>query len=238
MNISYDFDATFKSIRSYNPSRYHATGRDENGNLQFAQVVSGTPDLSDLKDNGIEANKKIYIDASINYKRTFAEKHDVTGMLLYMQKETQYKTEPLPYRKQGVVGRVSYAYDGRYFIEGNFGYTGSEAFAKNHRFGFFPAVGVAYYLSNEPFYPKAIKKIANKIKIRASVGKTGNDTTDKRFVYRATYNMAAGSWSQGIGSNGGTNAIGNAIIEGFPETLDIGWEIETKQNYGFSPRTV
>ena len=43
-------------------------------------------------------------------------------MLLYMQKETQYKTEPLPYRKQGVVGRVSYAYDGRYFIEGNFGY--------------------------------------------------------------------------------------------------------------------
>lgn len=92
-------------------------------------------------------------------------------MLLYMQKETQYKTEPLPYRKQGVVGRVSYAYDGRYFIEGNFGYTGSEAFAKNHRFGFFPAVGVAYYLSNEPFYPKAIKKIANKIKIRASVGK-------------------------------------------------------------------
>ena len=30
-----------------------------------------------------------------------------------------------------------------------------------------------------------------------------------------------------------TNAIGNAIIEGFPETLDIGWEIETKQNYGF-----
>ena len=233
MNISYDFDATFKSIRSYNPSRYHATGRDENGNLQFAQVVSGTPDLSDLKDNGIEANKKIYIDASINYKRTFAEKHDVTGMLLYMQKETQYKTEPLPYRKQGVVGRVSYAYDGRYFIEGNFGYTGSEAFAKNHRFGFFPAVGVAYYLSNEPFYPKAIKKIANKIKIRASVGKTGNDTTDKRFVYRATYNMAAGSWSQGIGSNGGTNAIGNAIIEGFPETLDIGWEIETKQNYGF-----
>lgn len=68
MNISYDFDATFKSIRSYNPSRYHATGRDENGNLQFAQVVSGTPDLSDLKDNGIEANKKyiLMLPSTIN----------------------------------------------------------------------------------------------------------------------------------------------------------------------------
>ena len=59
---------TFKSIRSYNPSRYHATGRDENGNLQFAQVVSGTPDLSDLKDNGIEANKKyiLMLPSTIN----------------------------------------------------------------------------------------------------------------------------------------------------------------------------
>ena len=41
--------------------------------------------------------------------------------------------------------------------------------------------------------------------------------------------MNAGSWSQGIGSNGGTNSIGQGIIEGFPETLDIGWEIEKKQ---------
>ena len=45
--------------------------------------------------------------------------------------------------------------------------------------------------------------------------------------------MNAGSWSQGIGSNGGTNSLGQGIIEGFPETLDIGWEIEKKQNYGF-----
>lgn len=233
VNVSYDFDATFKSIRSYNPSRYHATGRDENGNLTFIQVVSGTPDLSDLKDNGIEAQKKIYIDAAINYKRIFAEKHDVSGMLLYMQKETQLKTQPLPYRKQGLVGRFSYSYDGRYFLEGNFGYTGSEAFAKNHRFGFFPAVGLAYYLSNEPFYPGVLKNYINKIKLRASVGKTGNDTTSDRFIYRPTFSMNAGSWSQGIGSNGGTNSIGQGIIEGFPETLDIGWEIEKKQNYGF-----
>ena len=95
----------------------------------------------------------------------FAEKHDVSGMLLYMQKETQLKTQPLPYRKQGLVGRFSYSYDGRYFLEGNFGYTGSEAFAKNHRFGFFPAVGLAYYLSNEPFYPGVLKNYINKMKI-------------------------------------------------------------------------
>lgn len=58
-------------------------------------------------------------------------------MVLYMQKETQYHDNALPYRKQGLVGRATYGYDGRYFVEGNFGYTGSETFAKGFRFGFF-----------------------------------------------------------------------------------------------------
>ena len=51
-------------------------------------------------------------------------------MFLYMQKETQYHNNALPYRKQGLVGRVTYGYDGRYFLEGNFGYTGSENLCK------------------------------------------------------------------------------------------------------------
>lgn len=51
-------------------------------------------------------------------------------MFLYMQKETQYHNNALPYRKQGLVGRVTYGYDGRYFLEGNFGYTGSETLQK------------------------------------------------------------------------------------------------------------
>lgn len=83
------------------------------------------------------------------------------------------------------------------------------------------------------FLPRSFKKLYKQNQIRASVGKTGNDTTSDRFIYRPTFSMNAGSWSQGIGSNGGTNSIGQGIIEGFPETLDIGWEIEKKQNYGF-----
>lgn len=123
----------------------------------FSTVVSGNPDIQDPKNSATSATKKIYIDASVNYKRTFG-KHDVGAMLLYMQKETQQHNVPLPFRKQGFVGRATYGYDGRYFVEGNFGYTGSEAFAEGNRFGFFPAVGAAYYLSNESFYPEAVKR--------------------------------------------------------------------------------
>ena len=40
------------------------------------------------------------------------------------------------------------------------------------RFGLFPAVGVAWYLSNEKFYGKGLSNILNKLKLRASLGRT------------------------------------------------------------------
>ena len=233
VNASYDYDSEMIVRREYNPTRYHATGRDEEGNLIFSTVVSGNPDLQDPKNSSTSATKKIYIDASINYKRTFAE-HEVGAMLLYMQKETQNHNAPLPYRKQGIIGRVTYGYGGRYFIEGNFGYTGSEAFDSSNRFGFFPAVGLAYYISNESFYPGLLKKYVPKLKLRASVGRTGNDNTGQsRFLYRPTYTMNAGGFTQGYGDTGGLNGIGNGIIEGRFAAPYLGWEVEDKQNYGF-----
>lgn len=72
-----------------------------------------------------------------------------------MQKETQYQQEEgllrLPYRKQSLVSRISYAYDDRYIVEVSMGATGSENFAQNHRWGIFPAVGMAWYISHEKF---------------------------------------------------------------------------------------
>lgn len=57
--------------------------------------------------------------------------------------------DALPYRDQGLAGRVTYSYDDRYFIEGNFGYNGSENFASGNRFGFFPAGAIGWIVSNE-----------------------------------------------------------------------------------------
>ena len=81
LNVSYDYDSEMIIRREYNPTRYHATGRDELGQLIFSTVVSGNPDIQDPKNSATSATKKIYIDASINYKRTFG-KHDVGAMLL------------------------------------------------------------------------------------------------------------------------------------------------------------
>jgi len=229
--ISFDYNGVFASSRTYNPSRYFATGRDADGKLVFSKTVSGTPDMGEPSESN-SANKKVYIEGSLNYNRVFG-RHTMTGMALYNQKETQYHNEALAYRKQGAVGRLTYSFDDRYFIEGNFGYTGSEAFAAGHRYGFFPAVGVGYYISNEKFYPEQLKKIVTKLKLRASVGRTGNDATGtSRFLYRSTYNMAASGFNQGITSGGGSNYSGAGIVEGQFGNENLSWEIENKQNFG------
>lgn len=133
-------------------------------------------------------------------------------MILYMQKEQQKNDPVLPYRKQSVVGRVTYSYDNRYFIEGSFGYTGSETFAKKNRSGFFPAVGVSYFVSNEKFYPEGLKRVMNNAKIRLSMGRTGNDNTGTdRFLYRATFNTEGHTFNQGIGTSA-SNGMGRRYL--------------------------
>ena len=67
--------------------------------------------------------------------------------MVYICKGYQPHDQPLAYRAR--IGRVSYMYDDRYSIEGNFGYTGSETFAKGHRFGLFPAVRCRLVSINE-----------------------------------------------------------------------------------------
>ncbi|MBD1420821.1 TonB-dependent receptor [Sphingobacterium chuzhouense] len=231
--ISYDYDGDFSSRRTYDPSRYFATGRDEAGNLIFTRTFSGTEDMSEPVE-GSSAVKHIYMESSLNYNNVF-DRHTVGAMALFMQKESQYHNEALAFRKQGIVGRATYSYDGRYFIEGNFGYTGSETFAKGYRFGFFPALGVSYQLSNESFYPDAIKNYLTSVRFRVSMGRTGNDNTGgERFLYRPTFNMGAGGFNQGITNGGGSNGLGAGIVEGRFEAPYLSWEIEDKQNYGIN----
>lgn len=231
--VSLDYDGNFSTLRNHGPSLYNATGRDDEGNLIFSTSVSGSPELQDPETQTSVSYRRIYIEGALNYARTFQEKHTVGGMLLYMQKETQESNVVLPFRKQGMVGRATYSYDDRYFIEGNFGYTGSETFAKGKKFGFFPAVGLSYYISNEQFYSEALRNIMNKAKIRLSYGRTGNDDTGgDRFLYRATFNMDAGGFDQGIGSNGGTNGLGKGIMDVRFVNNNIRWEIEQKRNVG------
>lgn len=227
---SYDYYGNYIVSRGKSINSFYAQGRDINGDLIYTQIKSGTGQLSSPGAT-LSATKNIYTEASLNYKRLFSGKHDITAMALFYQKESQLSSDPLPFRKMGYVGRVTYAYDKRYSIDMNVGITGSEAFAKGHRFGVFPAVGVAWIASNENFYPEGLKNIVSNLKFRASYGLTGNDAYgNARFLYRGGFTGAAGA---SLGYNSGTALQGyNGLTEDRFSAPDISWETEIKRNVG------
>lgn len=235
VKLSGSFDADYWSgtKRTKTPASYRME-LDENGEKRYIQINEGQPNLSDPYESGKGGEKRIYLEGSLNYKRVFGGLHDVSGMLLYMQKERQTQGSGLPFKKQSVVARASYGYDSRYMIEGSFGMTGSENFATGHRWGIFPAVGAAWYISNEKFM-KSAEDVINKLKLRVSYGVTGNDDIGStRFPYRASLNQGAPGYNFGFadGPNGGVSNGYGGITENLFASPFLTWEKEEKKNIG------
>ncbi|HCC52106.1 MAG TPA: SusC/RagA family TonB-linked outer membrane protein, partial [Porphyromonadaceae bacterium] len=139
----------------------------------------------------------------------------------------------LPGRNVGLAGRLAYNYDTRYFAEFNFGYNGSERFAENNRFGFFPSGVVGWMISNEDFFASLQDRITA-LKIRGSYGLAGNDAIgsgNDRFYYLSNVDLAAGrnvNWGSNMNYNPGGTAAGVNILR--YANNSIGWEKSYKTN--------
>lgn len=226
----FSFDRWNRSRRSRTAKPatvFPATGRDEEGNLIHSQFETGDESMG--SEQGTEyGNTNVYFEADLMYNRRFG-KVDLDAMLLYNQQA--YDDGSIQdYRKQGLAGRLSATYDNRYVAEFNFGYNGSENFAKGKRFGFFPSFAIGWLLSEEPFMEK-MKPIFHKIKFRASIGQAGDDNIGgRRFAYLGTlYTEQEGyRW----GTNGQRDYIKKGITEGEIGVDNLTWETVTKKNFG------
>ena len=184
---------------------------------------------------GTAGDRIMNIQLQADYSRTFAEKHDVNVMAVYLQREynnnipSDYYAS-LPTRNQGFAGRVTYGYDNRYMAEANFGYNGSENFQDGKRFGFFPSFALGYNISNEKFW-EPIKGIVSGLKIRGSWGIVGNSDSSSsgRFPYLTFVNLTGRSFS--FGDNWQTSKSGGVITRYGAEGAR--WENGYKQNLGF-----
>ena len=227
--VTFSFDKFSANLvtRAKNPDYYNpATSRDEEGNLVTTIQENGQQFLGYSK--GADwGDQSIYLEGMLSYKRIFGRVHDVNAMFLYNQKDYD-KGEPLPYRSQGIAGRLSYTFDSRYIAELNFGYNGSENFAPGKRFGFFPAVAAGWIASQEKFMQPLSGFISN-LKLRASWGKAGNSNIggDRRFAYISTI-VDTGSYTWGTDAN--VYRLGRS--EGEIGVDNLTWETVTKMNAG------
>lgn len=140
--------------------------------------------------------------------------------------------ETMEHRNMGISMRGTYGFKDRYFVEGSFGYNGSERFSKKNKYGFFPAVGGAYVLSNEKFW-KPLQKIAPFFKLRATWGKVGNDgiISSPRFVYLPVINQS-GRINPRPGGNLTTSGY---TIQSYGNE-NIKWEIAEQTNLGLEAK--
>ena len=240
-NIKFSWDAwnTTLQRRSKSPTFYHARGRaedgsliydDENGDGIWEPVHTGDETLT--YGIGRSGTMTRYVEGSLTYNRLFGE-HRVGALFLYNHKiytDTQAgsSSASLPYKDQGIAGRLTYAFRDTYFLEVNMGYNGSENFARGHRFGFFPAVALGWMMSSEKWFEPATKVI-DMLKWKASYGKVGNDDIGgtRRWVYEPTI-VTGGSWYYGQSANQG----GSGIRVGEVENLEASWEEALKLNAG------
>ena len=186
---------------------------------------------------GTGGKKKIYIEGSLNYKRTFAQKHDLTGMILYNQKETQYMGTSLPYRKQNVVVVHLMATTVVICWKPVSVHPVVKLLSRTS-LGYFPRHRVVpWYISHEKFMQKNnIENIISKLKLRASYGVTGNDAiSGDRFAYREQLSTGDLGYDYGmtLGTSGGKDGPSkNGIVEDLFAAPSLTWEKEYKSNYG------
>ena len=230
----------FSVNRSYNPFYYaldyYIPGTDEYS-ISMINEDEGTEYLG-YNEGDKTISSSFYLEAALNYNRTFNKKHNVSGLLLttrknYLDANAGSLQSSLPKRNLGLSGRFTYSYDERYNFEFNFGYNGSERFHEKNRFGFFPSAGVAWNVSNEEFWAP-YKKLFSKFRIRATYGLVGNDdigSSSERFFYLSDVNLNTSSRKATFGDNWGYSRNGVSVSRYANE--DITWEIAKKKNLAF-----
>lgn len=236
--VSFTEHLKFRSTLSYQFYLLH--DYDYNSNLYGSAATGETPGrIREQRD----VTRSLNAIQSLNYSNTFG-KHSVSADAIYEAYQWSWdqfaaqgvgfsdgitviggNTAPenvsgyiTDYRLVGLLGRVAYNYDSKYYLEASGRQDQSTQFAKEVRKGDFFSVGASWVISNEGFMSN-VEPISY-LKLKASYGELGNDSANGYFRYLS-------QWS--VGLNEGNN-IGNILDDDADRNLT--WEKTATKNAG------
>ena len=234
--VAYD-DSYVKGYAQLNSVPMYSAMRDPSNpaNIIF---VGGQVSPSLTGDNVDNSSwRKIYLEAAMNYNRTFGD-HTVSGLILAnAQRYTGAGANTAqafntPSGLMGLVGRATYDFRERYLVEFNLGINGTENFAPGRRFGYFPAISGGWILSNEAFFPQ--NKWITWVKFRGSYGEVGNDrigNPPRRYLYLPnTWSTGAGGYWFGNSNGSTSNPSYGGAAESTLGNPNVTWERARKMN--------
>jgi TonB-linked SusC/RagA family outer membrane protein len=187
-----------------------------------------------MDDNGTNQWNTKHFTGTLGYKRSFNE-HILTANFNYLIQSINLDESTngslglqTKFNSENLGGVLNYNYSQKYVAEFGFAYSGTDNFAKGNRWGFYPSFSMAWNLSEEQFLKN--NETINALKLRASVGKTGDD---KFYAQRYPFMEYYTQTSQFITSpTVTTNRTGYILL--FTPNEDIFAEQSIKYNIGIN----
>jgi TonB-dependent starch-binding outer membrane protein SusC len=129
----------------------------------------------------------------------------------------------------GIIGRLSYDYQGKYLLTASVRRDGTAHFAESNRYGTFPSVSAAWRISDEAFFENVSG--INDLKLRASWGQLGNSQTTP-YPHLRRYSVTP---DYGVGNTPSQGPVQTTYVNPnikweTVETLDFGFDISLLQN--------
>lgn len=174
-------------------------------NDQTGEYVRTGGSTNPWRERGTHKNLENVLQGQLSYTNTFG-KHSVSGTFVAERIERREldvwvhsvpKTNALPIlqfadmdtyndsdfeqARVGYVGRFTYDYASKYFLELAGRQDASWRFAPEKRWGFFPSVSAGWRVTEEPFFKELGLNVLNDLKIRASYGELGDDDIQNDF---------------------------------------------------------
>jgi len=183
--------------------------------------------------------------------RTLGEKHDVTVLGGFTVQQTRnagtteqgrgFASDLLGYRRLNLadtvtggssasrtrlvsfLGRVNYGFAGKYLVTGTVRTDGSSKFAVNNKWAVFPSAGLAWRVSEEPFF-RRLAPAVDELKLRFSAGRTGSEAIG---AYQSL-----GAWTIGAIYAIGKGTFRNGATPSRNANPNLRWETTTQYDAG------
>ncbi|MHA4810067.1 SusC/RagA family TonB-linked outer membrane protein [Flavitalea flava] len=138
--------------------------------------------------------------------------------LIYFPIMDQYQDNQDNQARIGYIGRFTYSYANRYFLEASARRDASYLFAPDKRVGYFPGVSAGWRITEEPFFRNLLNDkhyVLSDLKFRASYGQLGDDRSisDDKDVFGNKFPIVPPyAYLPGYNYNQGTAILdGNAV---------------------------
>jgi TonB-linked SusC/RagA family outer membrane protein len=160
----------------------------------------------------------------LNYNRKFGN-HDLKSFLIYEQMYSSYDSfqayrelliaseylfagealnqaatggTPWDRLTKSFIGSVNYDFLGKYLFDFKFRYDGSSRFPEGSQWGFFPSISAGWRITEENFLKNKISWLSN-LKLRASYGEMGDDSSARNYPPTLGFNIAPATGSSAVG---------------------------------------